>query len=178
MPFGILFIANLCLLYIWGSLALFLVHLQMDQLSLLFFFLQGGYGTNLAPAKLVGKIFTSLDKSISRMMGTPSAPLPPLPHGSVSDRESHSMPAAAKFVNSQSVMAMSSLMPSASMQSMTEIAENIGGTGRTIAHNRSVSEPDFGRTSKQVLAKRNFKTLVSGYVEFERSFGIYPLVSF
>lgn len=112
------------------------------------------------------------------MMGTPSAPLPPLPHGSVSDRENHSMPAAAKFVNSQSVMAMSSLMPSASMQSMTEIAENSGGTGRTIAHNRSVSEPDFGRTSKQVLAKRNFKTLVSGYVEFERSFGIYPLVSF
>ena len=106
-------------------------------------------------------------------MGTPSAPLPPLPHGSVS-RESHSMPAAAKFVNSQSVMAMSSLMQSASMQSMTEIAENSGGTGRTIAHNRSVSEPDFGRTSKQVLAKRNFKTLVSGYVEFERSFGIYP----
>ncbi|WVZ78263.1 hypothetical protein U9M48_026004 [Paspalum notatum var. saurae] len=110
---------------------------------------QGGYGTNLAPAKLVGKIFTSLDKSISRMMGAPSAPLPPLPHGSVSDRESHSVPAAAKFVNSQSVMAMSSLMPSASMQSMTEIAENNDGTGRKIAHNRSVSEPDFGRTSKQ-----------------------------
>ncbi|AQK61207.1 Protein transport protein SEC16B-like protein [Zea mays] len=110
---------------------------------------QGGYGTNLAPAKLVGKIFTSLDKSISRMMGTPSAPLPPLPHGSVSDRESHSMPEAAKFINSQSVMAMSSLMPSASMQSMTEIAENSDGTGRKMAHNRSVSEPDFGRTSKQ-----------------------------
>lgn len=111
-------------------------------------------------------------------MGTPSAPLPPLPHGSVSDRESHSMPAAAKFGNSQSAMAMSSLMASASMQSMTEIAENSGGTGRTIAQNRSVSEPEFGRTSKQVLAKRNLKTLISGYVEFERSFGISPLVSF
>ncbi|XP_062224379.1 protein transport protein SEC16A homolog isoform X2 [Phragmites australis] len=110
---------------------------------------QGGYGTNLAPTKLVGKIFTSLDKSISRMMGTPSAPLPPLPQGSVSDRETYSAPAASKFVNSQSVMAMSSLMPSASMQSMSEIAENSGGTGRKIAHNRSVSEPDFGRTPKQ-----------------------------
>lgn len=86
------------------------------------------------------------------MMGTPSAPLPPLPHGS----ESHSAPGAAKFVNSQSLMAMSSLMPSASMQSMTEIADNSGGAGRKIAHNRSVSEPDFGRTSKQVLMKRNF----------------------
>ena len=86
-------------------------------------------------------------------MGTPSAPLPPLPHGSVSDRESHAAPAAAKFVNSQSVMAMSSLMPSASMQSMTQGAENSGGAGRKIAHNRSVSEPDFGRTSKQVLTR-------------------------
>ena len=73
---------------------------------------------------------------------------------------------------------MSSLMASASMQSMTEIAENSGGTGRTIAQNRSVSEPEFGRTSKQVLAKRNLKTLISGYVEFERSYGISPLVSF
>jgi COPII coat assembly protein SEC16 len=96
-------------------------------------------------------------------MGTPSAPLPPLPHGSVSDRESHSMPEAAKFINSQSVMAMSSLMPSASMQSMTEIAENSDGTGRKMAHNRSVSEPDFGRTSKQVLARR----LVSVFVDVE-----------
>ncbi|KAJ1277451.1 hypothetical protein BS78_04G005000 [Paspalum vaginatum] len=123
---------------------------------------QGGYGTNLAPAKLVGKIFTSLDKSISRMMGTPSAPLPPLPHGSVSDRESHSVPAAAKFVNSQSVMAMSSLMPSASMQSMTEMAENSGGTGRTIAHNRSVSEPDFGKTSKQGAGSDATQSSASG----------------
>ncbi|KAG2647929.1 hypothetical protein PVAP13_1NG002800 [Panicum virgatum] len=123
---------------------------------------QGGYGTNLAPAKLVGKIFTSLDKSISRMMGTPSAPLPPLPHGSVSDRESHAAPAAAKFVNSQSVMAMSSLMPSASMQSMTQGAENSGGAGRKIAHNRSVSEPDFGRTSKQGAGSDGMQSSASG----------------
>ncbi|OEL28378.1 Protein transport protein SEC16B-like protein [Dichanthelium oligosanthes] len=123
---------------------------------------QGGYGTNLAPAKLVGKIFTSLDKSISRMMGTPSAPLPPLPHGSVSDRETHSAPAAAKFVNSQSVMAMSSLMPSASMQSMTEIADNSGGASRLVAHSRSVSEPDFGRTSKQGAGSDGTQNSASG----------------
>ncbi|XP_062217913.1 protein transport protein SEC16B homolog isoform X2 [Phragmites australis] len=123
---------------------------------------QGGYGTNLAPAKLVGKIFTSLDKSISRMMGTPSAPLPPLPQGSIIDRESYSAPAAAKFVNSQSVMAMSSLMPSASMQSMSEIAENSGGTGRKIAHNRSVSEPDFGRTPKQGAGSDRTQSSASG----------------
>ncbi|KAF8676706.1 hypothetical protein HU200_046820 [Digitaria exilis] len=119
---------------------------------------QGGYATNLAPGKLVGKIFTSLDKSLSRMMGTPSAPLPPLPHGS----ESHSAPGAAKFVNSQSLMAMSSLMPSASMQSMTEIADNSGGAGRKIAHNRSVSEPDFGRTSKQGTGSDGTQSSASG----------------
>ncbi|GJN18760.1 hypothetical protein PR202_gb05956 [Eleusine coracana subsp. coracana] len=124
---------------------------------------QGGYGTNLAPAKLVGKIFTSLDKSISRMMGTPSAPLPPLPQGSVTERESYSAPAAAKFGNSQSVMAMSSLMPSASMQSMSEITENSnGGTGRKIAHNRSVSEPDFGRTPKQGAGSDGTQSSASG----------------
>ncbi|KAL6848479.1 hypothetical protein ACP4OV_021773 [Aristida adscensionis] len=119
---------------------------------------QGGYGTNLAPAKLVGKIFTSLDKSISRMMGTPSAPLPPLPQGSVS--ENYAAAGTAKFVNSQSVMAMSSLMQSASMESMSEIADD--GAGRKIAHNRSVSEPDFGRTPKQGAGSDGTQNSASG----------------
>jgi len=51
MPFGILLIANLCLLYIWGSLALFLVHLQMDQLSLLIFFSVGWIWHKSCPNK-------------------------------------------------------------------------------------------------------------------------------
>uniref|UniRef100_A0A0E0PSF3 Protein transport protein sec16 n=1 Tax=Oryza rufipogon TaxID=4529 RepID=A0A0E0PSF3_ORYRU len=63
---------------------------------------QGGYGTNLAPAKLVGKLFTSLDKSLSRMME----------------------------------------------QSMSEMSGNTG-PDRKVTHNRSVSEPDFGRTPNQ-----------------------------
>lgn len=123
---------------------------------------QGGYGTNLAPAKLVGKLFTSLDKSISRMMGTPSATLPPVPQGSVGDKETYSAPAAAKFVNSQSVMTMSSLTASPSVHSITEMAENSGGAGRKIAHNRSVSEPDFGKTPKQGARSDNTQSSASG----------------
>uniref|UniRef100_A0ACD5TAW3 Uncharacterized protein n=1 Tax=Avena sativa TaxID=4498 RepID=A0ACD5TAW3_AVESA len=123
---------------------------------------QGGYGTNLAPAKLVGKLFTSLDKSISRMMGTPSAPLPPVPQSTVGDKEIYSAPAAAKFVNSQSVMTMSSLVASPSVHSISEMAENSGGAGRKIAHNRSVSEPDFGKTPKQGAQSDNTQSSASG----------------
>lgn len=123
---------------------------------------QSGYGTNLAPAKLVGKIFTSLDKSISRMMGTQSAPPPPLPQGSVSDKELYSAPAVTKFVNSQSVMTMSSLMPSPSVHSISEMAENSGVTGRKLAHNRSVSEPDFGKTPKEGARSDNTQSSASG----------------
>ncbi|XP_047080749.1 protein transport protein SEC16A homolog isoform X2 [Lolium rigidum] len=123
---------------------------------------QGGYGTNLAPAKLVGKLFTSLDKSISRMMGTPSAPLPPVPQSTVGDREIYPAPAAAKFVNSQSVMTMSSLVASPSVHSISEMAENNGGASRKIAHNRSVSEPDFGKTPKQGARTDNTQSSASG----------------
>jgi hypothetical protein len=84
------------------------------------------------------------------MMGTPSAPLPPVPQSTVGDREIYPAPAAAKFVNSQSVMTMSSLVASPSVHSISEMAENSGGASRKIAHNRSVSEPDFGKTPKQV----------------------------
>uniref|UniRef100_A0A0E0HJN7 Protein transport protein sec16 n=1 Tax=Oryza nivara TaxID=4536 RepID=A0A0E0HJN7_ORYNI len=113
---------------------------------------QGGYGTNLAPAKLVGKLFTSLDKSLSRMMGTQPSALSPVPQGSLTERDSYSAPAATNFVNNQPVMAMSSLMSSVSEQSMSEMSGNTG-PDRKVTHNRSVSEPDFGRTPNQVLLR-------------------------
>uniref|UniRef100_A0A0D9WKV1 Protein transport protein sec16 n=1 Tax=Leersia perrieri TaxID=77586 RepID=A0A0D9WKV1_9ORYZ len=115
-----------------------------DQLTII----QGGYGTNLAPAKLVGKLFTSLDKSLSRMMGTQPSSLPPVPQDSLTERDSYSAPAAANVVNSQPAMAMSSLMSSVSEQSMSEMSGN-SGPGKKVPHNRSVSEPDFGRNPKQ-----------------------------
>ncbi|CAD6338060.1 unnamed protein product [Miscanthus lutarioriparius] len=107
---------------------------------------QGGYATNLAPGKIVGKLFTSLDKSLSRMMGTQAAPLPQLPQGAANEREVYSPD--TKVVNSQSVMSMAPLVSSASEQSMSEIGGN-SGYGREVAHNRSISEPDFGKTPQQ-----------------------------
>ncbi|KAK1304864.1 hypothetical protein QJS10_CPB11g00349 [Acorus calamus] len=109
---------------------------------------QGDYSTNLAPAKLVGKLFNSIDKSIHRMMGTP--PLPPSTqstaqsNGQMDEHYGYSM--APKVANSQSTMAMSSLIPSASME---PISEWTADSSRRSMHNRSVSEPDFGSYPKQ-----------------------------
>ncbi|VAH99830.1 unnamed protein product [Triticum turgidum subsp. durum] len=107
---------------------------------------QGGYGTNLAPAKLVGKIFSTFDKSLSRMMGTQPAPMPPLSQGSSGDRDFYPVPQVTNpappvtnFVNSQSPMPMSS---STSEQFMSEIAEN-SDPDKKGAHSRSVSAPDL-----------------------------------
>lgn len=83
-------------------------------------------------------------------MGTQSAPLPQLPQGTSIERDVYSPPPDTKVVNSQSVMSMAPLVSSASEQSMSEIAGN-SGHGREVAHNRSISEPDFGRTPQQVL---------------------------
>uniref|UniRef100_A0A804UA74 Protein transport protein sec16 n=1 Tax=Zea mays TaxID=4577 RepID=A0A804UA74_MAIZE len=97
--------------------------------------------------QIVGKLFTSLDKSLSRMMGTQSAPLPQLPQGAANERGVYSSP-DTKVVNSQSVMSMAPLVSSASEQSMSEIGGN-SVYGREVAHNRSISEPDFGKTPQQ-----------------------------
>ncbi|KAG6470320.1 hypothetical protein ZIOFF_071385 [Zingiber officinale] len=106
---------------------------------------QGGYGSSLAPANIVGKLFTTFDRSIHRMIGAP--PLPPVPSGNVNDKEIYSI--APKVSNSQSTMAMASLVPSASVETMTEWSSNSNNNSKAIRHNRSVSEPDFGRTPKQ-----------------------------
>jgi hypothetical protein len=82
------------------------------------------------------------------MMGTQSAPMPPLTQGTANERDVYSPP-DTKVVNSQPVMSMSPLMSSASEQSMSEMAGN-SGTGREVAHNRSISEPDFGRAPQKV----------------------------
>ncbi|XP_072966572.1 protein transport protein SEC16A homolog [Typha angustifolia] len=105
---------------------------------------QGGYNTNLAPAKLVGKLFTSIDRSIHRMIGAPPLSPTQIPQDSVNDKNSY--PVAPKVVNSQSAVAMSTLMPSASVESISEWTVD---SGRKSMHNRSISEPDFGRSPKQ-----------------------------
>ncbi|KAJ8499013.1 hypothetical protein OPV22_009565 [Ensete ventricosum] len=121
---------------------------------------QGGYGTSLAPANLVGKLFTTFDRSIHRMIGAPPAPLPPMPQGSVNDKETYSV--APRVANSQSTMAMSSLVPSASVETMSEWK---GDDSKQTRHNRSISEPDFGRSPEQDSssdAAQSKKTASSG----------------
>ena len=99
----------------------------------------------MAPAKLVGKLFTSIDKSIHRMIGAPPAPLPPMPQNDASIKDNFTM--APRVASSQSTMAMPSLMPSESVEGISEWTDD---GSRKSMHNRSVSEPDFGRTPKQV----------------------------
>lgn len=105
---------------------------------------QGGFSTNLAPAKLVGKLFTSIDKSIHRMIGTAPPPVPSSSQNSFQSNEHDTHSMAPKVGSSQSTMALSSLMTSAE-----PISEYAGDSSRMMP-NRSVSEPDFGRKPKQV----------------------------
>lgn len=101
---------------------------------------QGGYGPNMAPAKLVGKLFTSIDRSIHRMMGSPTSLLPAMPQSSANGKESYMLS------SSQSTLAMSSLVPSSSVEGISEWT----GDYKKNMHARSISEPDFGRNQKQV----------------------------
>ncbi|KAB5564089.1 hypothetical protein DKX38_004143 [Salix brachista] len=106
---------------------------------------QGGYTANLAPAKLVGKLLNFFDSTAHRVVGGLPPPIPSASQGSVQD--SHHQLVAPRVSGSQSTMAMSSLMPSASMEPISEWAAD---GNRMTMHNRSVSEPDFGRSPRQV----------------------------
>ncbi|KDP39874.1 hypothetical protein JCGZ_03405 [Jatropha curcas] len=108
---------------------------------------QGGYTANLAPAKLVGKLLNFFDSTAHRVVGGLPPPVPSTSQGSVQNNDHYQPPMAPRVSASQSTMAMSSLMPSASMEPMSEWAAD---GSRMSMHNRSVSEPDFGRTPRQV----------------------------
>nr|CAN66784.1 hypothetical protein VITISV_013511 [Vitis vinifera] len=103
---------------------------------------QGGYATNLAPAKLVGKLLNFIDNTAHRVVGG----LPPPSQSTVQGNEHDHPLMGPRVSSSQSTMAMSSLMPSASMEPISEWTAD--GNRMTIP-NRSVSEPDFGRTPRQ-----------------------------
>ena len=108
-------------------------------------FFQGGYTANLAPAKLVGKLLNFFDSTAHRVVGGGLPPtIPPASQGSI---QGNVQPMGHKVSASQSTMTMSSLMPSASME---PISEWTADGSRMTMHNRSVSEPDFGRTPRQV----------------------------
>lgn len=106
---------------------------------------QGGYTENLAPAKLVGKLLNFFDSTAHRVVGLPP-PGPSASQGSIQGNEHYHQSMGHRVSASQSTMAMSSLMPSASMEPISGWAAD---GNRMSMHNRSVSEPNFGRTPIQ-----------------------------
>ncbi|KAG5588936.1 hypothetical protein H5410_039450 [Solanum commersonii] len=111
---------------------------------------QGGFSTNLAPAKLVGKLLNLFDSTAHRVVGGLPPPMPT--NGS-------SQGNGPRVSSSQSTMAMSSLIPSSSVEPINEWAAD---SGRMTMHNRSVSEPDIGRTPRQVDSSKEASSSNTG----------------
>lgn len=107
---------------------------------------QGGYATNLAPAKLVGKLLNFFDSTAQRVVGGLPPPIPSISQGSAQGTEHNYQQVGPRVSTSQSTMAISSLMPSGSME---HVSEWTADSNRRTMHNRSASEPDFGRTPRQ-----------------------------
>lgn len=101
----------------------------------------------MAPTKLVGKLLNFFDSTAHRVVGGLPPPVPSVSQGSVSGNEHYPQPTGPRVSTSQSTMAISSLMPSASMEPISDWTAD--GNRMTMV-NRSVSEPDFGRTPRQV----------------------------
>ncbi|XVF73457.1 hypothetical protein PTKIN_Ptkin12aG0202700 [Pterospermum kingtungense] len=131
---------------------------------------QGGY-ENLAPTKLVGKLLTFFDNTAHRVVGGPPPALTSTSHSSsVHQNEFAYRPGGLKPSNSQpttvmqsltssttieSAMAMPSLIPSSSME---PISEWTGQTDLSDMPSRSVSEPDFGQSDRKVNSSNEAKT--------------------
>lgn len=111
------------------------------------YYMQSGYTTNLTATKLVGKLLTFFDSTSNRVAGSlpPSGPLksnsPVLPN------EFAHQPVGSKVPNNQSTIATPFFTPSASVE---PISEWTGKTNQPSAPNRSISEPDFGRSPAKV----------------------------
>ncbi|XP_061365661.1 protein transport protein SEC16B homolog [Gastrolobium bilobum] len=103
---------------------------------------QGGYAANLAPAKLVGKLLNFFDSTAHRVVGGLPPPAPLSSQGTVHASEQQYQQMAPRVSTSQSTMAMSTLVPSAS-------SEWTADNNRMAKPNRSVSEPDIGRSPRQ-----------------------------
>ncbi|CAN4075996.1 unnamed protein product [Withania somnifera] len=114
---------------------------------------QGGFSTNLAPAKLVGKLLNLFDSTAHRVVGG----LPPQVPTSGNSQDQQF--AAPRVSSSQSTMAMSSLISTASVEPINEWATE---SSRMTMHNRSVSEPDIGRTLRQVDSSNEASSINSG----------------
>ncbi|KAK1376373.1 Protein transport protein sec16 [Heracleum sosnowskyi] len=105
---------------------------------------QGGFSTNMAPAKLVGKLLNLFDSTAHRVVGGLPPPAPSATVDSFQGNENY-IQSNLRVSSSQSAMAISTLMPSTSMEPISERTAD----GNSTMPNRSVSEPDIGRTPTQ-----------------------------
>lgn len=111
---------------------------------------QGGYGTNLAR-----KLLTFFDSTANRVVGGLPPPIPSTAQGDAQPIEHAQQLGGARISNSQSTMAMSSLMPSASMEPINEWT---GESDNKTRQNRSISEPDFSRNPGKVDSSKHEKS--------------------
>ncbi|XP_045789857.1 protein transport protein SEC16B homolog [Trifolium pratense] len=127
---------------------------------------QGGYAANLAPGKLVGKLLNFFDSTAHRVVGGLPPPAPSSSsQGIVHGNEQNYQPGAHRVSNSQSTMAMSSLVSSDSMEPISEwTADN----NKKTKPNRSVSEPDFGRSPRQETSPDSQSKATGGTSRFSR----------
>lgn len=107
---------------------------------------QGGYSSNLAPSKLMGRFLTTIDRSIHRIIGAPPPPMPSDSQSGLQISDSESYSSASKVANASHPPNATPLMPSVSMEPLSEWAAN---NGKTVMQTRSVSEPDFSRSPKE-----------------------------
>ena len=131
--------------------------------------IQSGYAANLAPAKIVGKLLNFFDSTAHRVVGglPPSGPSSATTQNSFQGNENQFQSLGPKVTGNQSFMGAPSLSPSASMDmmssqptiSMPSLAPSasmepiskwaVDGSKMTL-QNRSISEPDIGRTPRSV----------------------------
>lgn len=106
---------------------------------------QGGYATNFGRAKLVGKLLNFFDNTAHRVVGGLPPPTPSTSHNDGQHSEHDHQSRGPRVSTSQSTMAMSSLMRSASAED----------SNHKSMHNRSMSEPDFGRTPRKDVSPKS-----------------------
>ncbi|KAI3821843.1 hypothetical protein L1987_09416 [Smallanthus sonchifolius] len=130
---------------------------------------QGGFSTNLgASGKIVGKLLNLFDSTAHRVVGGLPPPVPSTSVGNAQNDHHQQPQKGPRVLTSQSTMSMPSLVPSASMEPINQA----DGNNRNMTHNRSASEPDFGRSPRQDDMKENSadsQTKASGKSRF--SFG-------
>eukprot|EP00252_Welwitschia_mirabilis_P009474 TRINITY_DN2207_c0_g5_i2.p1 TRINITY_DN2207_c0_g5~~TRINITY_DN2207_c0_g5_i2.p1 ORF type:complete len:1751 (+),score=359.98 TRINITY_DN2207_c0_g5_i2:169-5421(+) len=96
---------------------------------------QGGFGSNLAPGKLMGRFISSIDKSLGRIIGGPPPPATSDVHSHVPHLSVNKLSSGNTFQNPIST----SLMPSMSMEPLSEQADY----KRASLQTRSISAPEI-----------------------------------